>query len=75
MALGVTHALKLKLVFVSFSLTIRCQTSNFRGRSAAVPSTSPAQADTIRELVQPSAGQECELEPHYFSDSDQMMDK
>ena len=75
MALGVTHALKLKLVFVSFSLTIRCQTNSFKGRSTAVPSTSPAQAATIRELAQPSAGQDRELEPHYFSDSDQMMDK
>ena len=68
------HALKLKLVFVSFSLTIRCQTNNCRGGSAAVPSTSPAQATTLREIPQPSAGQERELEPHYFSDSDQMMD-
>ena len=62
--------LKVEGCTCGFSFSNKCQTNSFTGGSAAVPNTSPAQAATISELPQPSAGQGCEVERHYYSDHD-----
>ncbi len=67
------HAcIKVEACFCVLLIDNQVPNQQFRGGSAA--NTSPAQAATRREIPQPSASQECELEPHYFSDHDQMMD-
>ena len=61
------------MLTAEFILTIRFQTNRFKSGNVAIPSTGPAQAGTMRELPKACNSQGCDLEPHDYSDRDQIM--